>query len=179
MVEQLKTIIEQIKDWFLTAPLGQAVLLAFIQAYGWFWIHVLFVNMGTYGPNASADGGLGTIVMGWFWALIWGWVVCWPLSRRIIGTPSLSSYIFADCLAPPALLPLMILIGALGPAGIGNVFKATFTVLGLGVLPEGRLGFASIHAQSFLEILFASLIGFYLTAKRRVAAVSAVSGNHD
>jgi hypothetical protein len=175
-------MIEQLINWIQKSPSRQALLLAFIQAYGWFWFHVINTNMTTYGPNAGADMGLGTFIMGWFAALIWGWIVCWPIARRVIGTSSAAGYIYSAVLFPLALwileafetiggyyLPRLLGFQNHYP-DIEDGFKTLFGALGLGILPEGRDGFAHIHAFMFAAIFIAGYFGFSQTIKRRIKA---------
>lgn len=169
-------MLEQIKKW---VPPRQALLLAFIQAYGWFWIQGFSENSSTYGPNASADGGLTTIILGWFLALIWGWVVCWPLAKRMIGTQSVAGYMYSSVLFPLALWVLQIfkmIVGvhlprAMGfPSQIPNIrkgYETLFDILGLGILREGRAGYAQIYAWMFLAMLIAGAIGFSRTMRNQ------------
>lgn len=168
-------MLNRLGNW---APPKQAILLAFIQAYGWFWIHVPFTNAGKYGPG-SGDLGLVTFVLGWFWALIWGYVVCFPLAKRLIGTTSMAGYVHASVLFPAALLILQFLEMIAGYylprlfgisnqiPNIKNGYEALFAVLGLFILREGRAGYAHIHAWMFLSILIAGAIGFTRTIKNQ------------
>lgn len=169
-------MIEEMKKRLPHIHLRQALLLAFIQAYGWFWLHVLFTNAGKYG-SGSGDMGLVTLTLGWFWALIWGYIVCFPLARRLIGAASKVGYMYTSVLFPLALWILQLFEMSVGahlprllgiPTQIPNIrkgYEALFQVLGFGILREGRPGYAHIHAWMFLAILVAGAIGFSRTIK--------------
>lgn len=167
LFEAIGRFVEWVMNRVLNTPGGKAAFLAFTQAYVWLWIQSFFQTGLT--SDGHGDMGLATIIPGWFWALVWGGIVCRPISRKVLGKPSVAGFLTSALFILPETWLLYMLIGfpsiVLGHRipDIGPFLNSVRSIVGLSLLPEGRKGFASFDTFMFLGMFMFGFGGFLKT----------------
>ena len=151
---------------FWRSPFLQAIAFSAAQSFGWLYINSLTQFLLFKGETRNGDDfGLGTIISGWIIAICWAWFISIYLSQRFRGCRSIAAFILGGVFS----LPLSFIVGV-WVSGLHNQYlinlriednlTGIFHFLGLGILPEGRSGWAPYHAIAFIFMGFLSLYGF-------------------
>jgi hypothetical protein len=147
--------------------------LAFMQAIGWMYFSV-FLQLLVYGGGQGhgEDLGLGTFIPGMAVALAWSCVISLAVNRALVGRKNWPGAVAGGILGGPIWV---VLCFALDPIYIPNtrpslaaeIFAPMFSVLGLGILPEGRRFWGGAHALGFVVIFMVSIFGLAVGSYRR------------
>jgi hypothetical protein len=163
--------------------MAKSFLLAVAGAFGWLYTHSIFQFLIFSGGNGGGhDYGLMTAIPGFALLFFWSWLITNILSPNFLGTRISSRHLAVTAVSIIFGGVLRHALAPISEPGLNNAsgraLTQVFSLLGLGLLPEGRSGIGSYSVCTFIAFLTCTLIGLWrgVRVEAKGANVHAVNG---